>query len=28
LMIFLGRYIMDLFIAPLHALVGLGLKLV
>lgn len=28
LMIFLGRYIMDLFIAPLHALVGLGLRLV
>jgi Zn-dependent protease len=28
LMIFLGRYIMELFISPLHALVGLGLRLV
>jgi Zn-dependent protease len=28
LMIFLGRFIMDLFISPLHALVGLGLRLV
>jgi len=27
LMIFLGRYIMDLFIAPLHALVGFGLRM-
>jgi Zn-dependent protease len=28
LMIFLGRFIMDLFISPLRALVGLGLRLV
>jgi Zn-dependent protease len=28
LMIFLGRFIMGLFISPLHALIGLGLKLV
>jgi Zn-dependent protease len=28
LMIFLGRFIMGLFLAPLHALVGFGLRLV